>query len=263
MEGRPRLGLDRGGGEHGLLGGVQRTIRRRREEAPVALVVRGKDHALTVVLACEDDRSEASTDDVGVLQQVAALEIERVDVVGGEVRRIGWRGVALPPGLVFVRLEDLGRVDDVAAGLLVRGEEDPLSVRAEPRIGVVPAARGELVAFLRVADVEAEQLCVGIDRRRVDDRLAVRREDRRAVEEAVVGQVRDAPALDVVEIDVRVVVDDTGERDHLAVGRVARRELLLDVHRHRLDDRSCDRVDHQQIAAALVFDEQRDLVPRR
>ena len=169
----------------------------------MAFVVRREDHPLAVVRAGEDDRREAAADDVGVLQQVAAVEIQRVDVVGGEVRR-DRPEASRPRGFAFVSAfcRILRGLFDIAAGLFVGGEEDALAVGREPGVDVVPVAGGELVALRRIGEVQLEELRVAIDDRRIDEPFAVRREDRRAVEELVVGEVGDRAAGDVVDVNV-------------------------------------------------------------
>ena len=264
LEGRPRLGLQRRGGERHLLRGVKGLVRGRGEKLPVLFVVRREHHPLAVVLAGEDHRREAAAHHVGVLQQVAGLEVERVDVVRGEVGRIGRRRVALALGLVLGFFQDVRRLLHVAAGLAVRGVEDALAIGREPGVDVVPLAAGELVALGRLGQIQLEQLGVAADHRRVDQPLAVGGEDGRAVEEMVVGQVRHRAGRGVVEEDVRLAAAERGEGDGLAVGRIGGIELLLRVgQRHVALDGAGQHVDEHQVAAALLLHEERDLIAAR
>src|SRR5207253_6765775 len=57
-----------------LLRGVQRLVGRRREEAPLLLVVRSEDHPLLVVLAHVDDGRERPPDHVRSEEHTSELQ---------------------------------------------------------------------------------------------------------------------------------------------------------------------------------------------
>src|SRR5260370_3352185 len=89
---------------------------------------------------------EATADDIGVLQEIAGFEIQRVDVVGRKIRGIRRRRLAYWFGLLFGFFEDLHGLLDIAPGLLVGREEEALAVRRAPGVDAVPASGGELEA---------------------------------------------------------------------------------------------------------------------
>ena len=129
----------------------------------MAFVIRGENHPLAIIRAGKNDRREATAHDVRVLEHVAAVEIERVDVVGGVLGQVDRRSGPFGLRFVFGVLEDLRGLLDIAAGLSVRRKENALAVRREPGVDVVPFAGGELVALRIIREIQFEKLRVTID----------------------------------------------------------------------------------------------------
>ena len=112
-------------------------------------------------VAGEDHRREAAADDVRVLQQVAGLEIERVDVVRGEVRRIGLRRVAVGARRVLRVLEDVrGRGSTLRPVCLSEAKKRRLPSGLKYASMSFQSPRGELEALRRIREIEAIELRV-------------------------------------------------------------------------------------------------------
>ena len=167
------------------VGGGRRDHRLReglRVQAVFALVIGHKGHP-PVVGVGNDHRRDDAGERVGVLAEVAVAQVERPQV------------------------EDLAVADDLGVdhgGRIGgrRGKDEGVGVE-ELRGRLVVGAEGQL-RLGAARQVEPEQLVVAADAREVDERVAVRRDGRRVVGEAV---AREVAHLARLEVDLEDVTD--------------------------------------------------------
>jgi hypothetical protein len=207
----------------------------------VALVVRDEGDARGLVVL-ERDREHVAAERVGVLLQLAALQVQRPDVVDVAVLR-------------NFRLDRLSWVEGGG------GEDDRVRVE-EPGRRVVVGAEGQLRPLLRV-EVEAEELLVSAHPRQVDDELPVGREGGRVVVERVVGDVGQLTRVQVEGPDVALGVLERGEHDQAAVRRDGGRLGFVDVQLDAVDDLLGDDVLDDDPLALSHADDVRDPVAAR
>ena len=138
--------------------GVQRLLPLERVDAVLALVVADERDPVRLAVV-QHDRRPVAAERVGVLLQLAVLQVERPDVVDVAV-------LARPPARA------------ARSGSVAVDENTMRVVVDELRRRFVVRAEGELRLLLGV-EIEPEQLLVAADARVVDDELAVGRVGRR------------------------------------------------------------------------------------
>ena len=141
---------------------------------------------------------EVAADGIGVLPQLAVLQIERPDVVDLAVAR-------------HVRID---RLRGIGGG---RREDQRVGIQ-ELRRGIVVRPERQL-CLLAGGHVDAEQLLVAADACDVDDGPAIRRPGGRGIGERVLGDVGDLLRLQVANEDVSRPVLKRGEGDLPSVRR--------------------------------------------
>ena len=196
--------------EVGARGRVQRLLPLERVDAVLALVVADERDPVRLAVV-QHDRRPVAAERVGVLPQLARLQIERPDVVD----------VAVARDVGLERHRRIGR----------RRREHDRVIVDELRGGLVLRAEGELRLLLGV-DVEPPQLVVAADAHVIDDVRAVGRVHRRRVGELVVGQIDDRLRLQIDRVDIADAAAQRVEHNRPAVGREVRRLGLVD-RRHR------------------------------
>ncbi len=192
--------------EVGARHGVQRLFTLQRVDAVLTLVIGNEGDPGRRGVA-QDHRRDVRRERIGVLTQLAVLQVERPDVVDVAVAR-------------HLGLDRLVGVDRR------RGEDDRIRID-ELRAAVVVRAERDLRLLAR-GHVQAEELVVAAHARQVDDRLAVGRPRRCVVAELVVGEVLELLRLEIDGVDVARCAGERREGDHLAVGAEVRRLRHVD-----------------------------------
>ena len=227
-------------------GREDRLLALHRVQAVLALVVGDEREpvGLAVLLGCNEDGVDVARGGIGVLVQLAVLQIQRPDVEDLAVAR-------------DLRLDGIGRIDGS------RREHDR-AVVDELRAALVVRAERHLRLLSR-RKVEPEQLVVGADPLQMQEAVPVGGVDGRVVRQRVLGQVRDLVGVEFDPVDVAHGPRQRREDDAAAVGgEVGRLRLvdhvqvddLLDFARH-------DVLDHQRLVLVLAHEVRQVVAVRR